>query len=324
MIKPIAKEQAFFKNLLHVPQVMLLTCSSIFFKQIINSMLKKIICLRTNCQITNICDNCQQLSQNMYLNLQWLVLNEQNYLKKAVVQTIINDYNITSLAKNKPKILVIEQIEYCTLEAGNSFLQFLENVPENTYLLLVTSNLAQVMTTIKSRSQIMILSRAENLQLQTLMLTENRNDELLLLTIISLTFNFDINKFTSFEVNQTLKLVLEFINNDNKSNYSANFFLIKKLLVLKEKSILFFYLLLFLIYKKLLLPHFANYYQLKVDSLLINKLLKKWKTQDEVFLLKILQAINQINQRFSKKINLTLLFNYFFITIYEGYNDIDE
>lgn len=52
------------------------------------------------------------------------------------------------------RIIVIQQIEKATLEAGNALLKILEEPPENNYFILVTDNFNKLLPTIISRCQI--------------------------------------------------------------------------------------------------------------------------------------------------------------------------
>lgn len=83
---------------------------------------------------------------------------KENTSKKGEINVnqarkIINNIKLTpSISKNK--VLIIDSIDNLNINAQNALLKTLEEPPQNTFLFLICHNLNKVLTTIKSRSNI--------------------------------------------------------------------------------------------------------------------------------------------------------------------------
>lgn len=280
------KEDNFlFANLKFIPQVSLLHVSKHLFQSAIDEFLKRIVCLEQFCSDDNLCKNCQKLKNDCYFDLNQFKFNQNNLLKKQDVSTIIDTLSHQSLENNNPKICVLQEIEYSSAEAANTFLKFLENLPKHTFVIFVSENIEKVLPTIRSRSQIFTVSQAVK-----------------------------SNNFRENDVLIVRDLLNQFINNDNTKKFTNNFFLIKEIIALKENFILFFQFLLLLAEHKLISS------DENVGNQEVNIMLKNWKNNNKIFLINLVESITELINKFSntKNINLNLLLNYFFITIYQG------
>ncbi|MDQ7982962.1 MAG: hypothetical protein REH79_01920 [Spiroplasma sp.] len=289
------QEENFFLYLKFIPQVILLSAnlgSNNSFQPAINFFLKRIICQKKFCQNNQLCYNCQKLINNHYFDLIKLQFNQSNSMKKQDVVNIINNLSLQSLEGQNPKICLLEAIEYSSLEASNTFLKFLENVPKNTFLILTTNDIEKLLPTIKSRCQIFNLSQTNPFKDNFLNL-DNEHQQLI------------------------LNLITKFINYDNEKRFIENFFLIKKMTELKENLLLFFQFLLELTTTKIAQLNNLS----KPSPQLVNKIIINWKNEDQFFLKKLvgilIEVINKLNN--VKNINLSLLANYFFIAIYQEF-----
>lgn len=276
-------QEKFLKNLKFIPQVTLLSIPKDFFKSGIDFLLKKIVCQESTCSDDHLCNNCQKLKDNTYFDLHYYQFTKSNIMKKQDVTDIINVLSYQSIEGNNPKICVIEEIEYSSLEASNAFLKFLENLPNNTFLIFTSANSDKILPTIKSRSQIIDLFT------------------------ISSNFNFEENNLILIK-----DLINKFIINDNNKEFNNNFLLIKELLNLKDQIGLFFQFLLLLAQNKIMEDSRLNQ---EVKAILTN-----WKNNNQLFLINfievMIETINKYNN--TKNLNLNLLLNHFFITIYQG------
>lgn len=286
------KKELLFSNLKFIPQVSLLVGQKHSFKEAIDSLLKQIICQRQSCLEDNLCSNCQKLKDNCYFDLNWYKFSKDNIMKKQDVNNIINVLSHQSLENNNPRICVLETIEYSSSEASNIFLKFLENLPNKTFLIFTSENIESVLPTVRSRSQII-----------NLISQENKN----------------FNGFFDEDFESIKELINQFIDYDNKKDFNSNFFLIKKLLNLKEKNILFFQFLLLISQEKLIVLTRQN----NVDGIknsIVKDIVENWKNNNKIFLNNLIELTIQVINKFSKtkNINLSLLLNYFFISIYQG------
>lgn len=286
-------------NLQFIPQVSLLSGNRNTFKLVIDIFLKKIVCRKQECTDENLCHNCQKLAENTYFDLNWYKLNKTNTLKKQDAMTIINTLLHQSLEANNPRICIIENIEHSSLEASNIFLKFLENLLENVFLIFASDNSEKILPTIQSRCQIINLNNFE----------------------LSVT-NKNLNLENDSNLAKIKEFVEKFITYDNNKDYNSNFFLIKELLTLEAKIILFFQFLLKLAQRKLINISLngSNKTSLNNEDQVVNDLVANWKNNNQLFLIKLIELLNEVINKFSntKNLNLNLLLNYFFIILYQG------
>lgn len=278
-----------FANLKFVPQVSLLIMPKSFFKLATEQLIKRIICQKQFCSETSLCHNCQKLQNDSYFDLQCYQFNATNLMKKQDVSSIMAILSQQSIEQSNPKICLLEGIEYSSLEAVNSFLKFLENLPSNTYVIFVSGNVGKVLPTIKSRSQIFTLTN------------EQKNDEK--------NQNFSTTNFLLVK-----DVVGKFIHYDNTQKFSKNFFLIKEITETKEKIYLFLQFLLLLAEQKLI-----GFSDNKLDKE-ITATLNIWKNKHQKFLINMIECLTELINKFSntKNLNLNLMLNYFFIRLYQG------
>ena len=83
----------------------------------------------------------------------------EEIIKKEYVIDAINRLQQTPLDECGKKFLVIKNIENSNKQSINSLLKFIEEPTKETYILITTNNKNKVLTTIKSRSQILTLKR---------------------------------------------------------------------------------------------------------------------------------------------------------------------
>lgn len=292
------KEFLFSKlNLKFIPQVSLLVGNKNSFNLIIDAFLKKIICQEQFCSDEFLCHDCKKIANKCYFDLNWYKLNKSSILKKQDASNIIRTLMYQSLEENKPKICIIEDIEHSSLEASNIFLKFLENLPEKVFLIFTSLNSESVLSTIQSRCQIINLN---NFKLS------NNLDSI-----------FNLENDSKLEVIK--EVTRKFVTYDNNKDYDSNFFLIKELVSLEDKLLLFFQFLLNLAEKKLISLKFENFVE-NNNQLVDDYLLKTWKNNNQSFLIKFIELLNETINKFSdtKNLNLNLALNYFFISLYQG------
>ena len=78
----------------------------------------------------------------------------KDFIKKEQIISATNKLQQTSLDPSGTKILVIKNIENSNHYSLNSLLKFIEEPTKNTYILMTTNNISSILSTIKSRSQI--------------------------------------------------------------------------------------------------------------------------------------------------------------------------
>lgn len=82
--------------------------------------------------------------------------SEESIKKDDIINAIIR-LNQTPLDAEGKKILLVKNIELANNQSLNSLLKFIEEPTKNTYIIMTTNNLSQVLSTIRSRSQVINL-----------------------------------------------------------------------------------------------------------------------------------------------------------------------
>lgn len=103
----------------------------------------------------------------------FIVEKEGEVIKKEQIQELQTEFSKTALVSGK-RIFIIKNIEKISLSAANSLLKFLEEPEsENTLGLLLTENIDDVLSTIRSRSQIIHLKSMDEKKMTEELLLEN-------------------------------------------------------------------------------------------------------------------------------------------------------
>lgn len=103
----------------------------------------------------NVCDqciNCLRIEHNNHPNV-ILIEPENNTIKKEQVLYLQREYSKTNLEPG-PKVYMIVDIDKMSINAANSILKFIEEPQEETYTILITDNIHQILPTIISRCQV--------------------------------------------------------------------------------------------------------------------------------------------------------------------------
>ena len=89
-----------------------------------------------------------------------LFINPENNLitKESIISTIKNMSN-TSLVSNNKKILIIKDIHLGNKYSLNSLLKYIEEPSDNTHIIMTTNRIDLLLSTIKSRSQNIMVKR---------------------------------------------------------------------------------------------------------------------------------------------------------------------
>ncbi|QVK18088.1 DNA polymerase III subunit delta' [Mycoplasmatota bacterium] len=120
-------------------------------KEIALEFAKLLYCEETG----NVCDrciNCLRIEHNNHPNV-LIIEPENNTIKKEQVLYLQQEYSKTNLEPG-PKIYIIVNIDKMSNNAANSILKFIEEPQEETYTILITDNIHQILPTIISRCQV--------------------------------------------------------------------------------------------------------------------------------------------------------------------------
>lgn len=132
------------------------------------------------------CMNCKRIQSGEHPRIYHIKPLNEN-IKKEQIDELEHEFSRCSLEDGK-RIFIIEDIDKATLSAGNSLLKFLEEMNDESYGVLTTENIANVLPTIKSRSQVVSFSKISK-------------DDLIL-------------EYKSKGIDNEISIVLTFITND--------------------------------------------------------------------------------------------------------------
>ncbi|MBK9293341.1 MAG: DNA polymerase III subunit delta' [Oligoflexia bacterium] len=88
---------------------------------------------------------------------------DENQIKVENIRDILNFVSLKSF-KGGPKVVIVDNCQKMNPQAANAFLKTLEEPPENTYFILITSNKGALLQT--------VLSRCQKIQFGTLSVSE--------------------------------------------------------------------------------------------------------------------------------------------------------
>jgi len=108
------------------------------------------------CETDNACGNCincLRIEHNNHPNV-LLIEPDNNTIKKEQILYLQQEYSKTNLEPG-PKVYIIEHIDKMSNNAANSILKFIEEPQSDTYTILITDNIHQILKTIVSRCQVL-------------------------------------------------------------------------------------------------------------------------------------------------------------------------
>lgn len=114
----------------------------------------------TNNQNCKNCSQCQNISQNNFIELK-VIEPDGMWIKKEQLDELQKEFSLKSIASNK-KIYIINHADKLNSSSANTILKFLEEPSENIIAILIADNLYQVLQTIQSRCQILSFRREKN------------------------------------------------------------------------------------------------------------------------------------------------------------------
>ncbi len=114
--------------------------------------LAKLLYCEKQGEVCNECINCIRIEHQNHPNV-LVVEADNNTIKKEQVLYLQQEYHKTTLEPG-PKVYIIDKIEKMSINAANSILKFIEEPVADTYTILTTDNLHQILPTIISRCQV--------------------------------------------------------------------------------------------------------------------------------------------------------------------------
>ncbi len=119
-------------------------------------LLMSIVCIQEGVFACGECSPCKRIITNKYADIETLD-GSKGIIKKDFVTNATDNLVQTAIESAGVKILYIKNIENANKYSINSLLKFIEEPQPNTFIIMTTNDLNNVLTTIKSRSQILKL-----------------------------------------------------------------------------------------------------------------------------------------------------------------------
>src|SRR5579862_1567303 len=111
----------------------------------------------TKSQAADFCDdcaNCRKINSGSHADVMTIsVEDEATQIKIGQVRRILGMLDLQPL-EGRNKVFIIDPAELLNAEAANALLKGLEEPPENTFFILITVNVHELLLTVRSRSQV--------------------------------------------------------------------------------------------------------------------------------------------------------------------------
>ena len=174
------------------------------------SFVKSLLCPLKNLSKEN-CNNCHQcevIDSGNFPEIE-IIKPDGLWIKKEQLQNLQKEFNTKALIGNK-RIYIITKADRLNKSAANSILKFLEEPDNNLVAILLADNIYNVLSTIKSRCQI--------LKLKSSTIAKENITPLQKLIQITNISNKEIDEET---LNQKITKVIEFINYFEKNHLNT-------------------------------------------------------------------------------------------------------
>lgn len=134
------------------------------------------------------CVNCKRIESRNHPDVHWIE-PEGSSIKKEQVETLQKEFTYSGLESNR-KVYVIKDADTLTVNASNRILKFLEEPTRQTTAIMLTENSHSILSTIRSRCQIIDLKPLNPGAFQE-SLRENGVEKQTAILLSSLTNNYD-------------------------------------------------------------------------------------------------------------------------------------
>lgn len=119
------------------------------------------------------CNRCRRIYDGNFPDLK--ILSKESSKATLGVEAVkqFREDMFLSPTESNTKIYIIDDAESMTVEAQNSLLKVLEEPPENVIILLLTKESDRILTTIKSRTQYIAMTRFDEDELRNLLINRS-------------------------------------------------------------------------------------------------------------------------------------------------------
>lgn len=252
------------------------------------SFVKSLLCPQKKLTKEN-CGNCHQcevIDSGNFPEIE-IIAPDGLWIKKEQLQNLQKEFNTKALIGNK-RVYIITKADRLNKSAANSILKFLEEPDNNLVAILLADNIYNVLSTIRSRCQILKLkstniakedlSPTEKLKQMTISSTKEINDEIIIAKISK---------------------VIEFVNYYEKNHLNTLLYIGKlwyDYITSKEEFEMAFEIMI-------------NYYK-DILNYSLNKPLEIFEINDDIKNISKNNTINQLCQKINKLVELKELIKY--------------
>jgi DNA polymerase III subunit delta' len=102
----------------------------------------------------DVCTSCRKIDSSVHPDVQLITVEEDaTQIKIAQIRQLLTMLELQPL-EGKNKVFIIDPAELLNAEAANALLKGLEEPPENSFFILITVNVHEMLMTVRSRCQI--------------------------------------------------------------------------------------------------------------------------------------------------------------------------
>lgn len=144
-------------------------------------MAKSLFCLdKQGVEPCNDCNNCKRISSGNHPDVHWIE-PEGLSITKDQVNHLQKEFSYSGMESNQ-KVYVIKDADTMTVNASNSLLKFLEEPSKQTTAMMLTENSGSIISTIRSRCQVIDLKPLNPIEFQKQLIAEGMkaNDAVLM------------------------------------------------------------------------------------------------------------------------------------------------
>lgn len=278
-------------------------------KSIALLLAKVLYCEKGSVEPCNKCLSCSRIASGNHPDVHWIAPQEQS-IKKEQVAYLQKEFTYSGLESNR-KVYIIEEADTLTTNAANRILKFLEEPDVQATAILLTANSGSILSTIRSRCQVIDLKPLDSEALQTRLQEDHglTPNEASILSAITNSIDEALELSEDAWFAQARKLMIQLMEVFINNTASAYLFIHSDWMPHfkdREKQLLGLDLLL-LSFRDILYYHIGNQQNMVVHSGDDPKLEKGVLRFSEDDLLVILQAALKAKQKLKQHVHPTLV-----------------
>ena len=252
------------------------------------SFVKSLLCplkklIKENC---GNCHQCEVIDSGNFPEID-IIKPDGLWIKKEQLQNLQKEFNTKALIGNK-RVYIITKADRLNKSAANSILKFLEEPDNNIVAILLADNIYNVLSTIRSRCQI--------LKLKSSTLTDDSLTPIQKLKKLTITPNKEVDEE---QINQKITKVIDFINYYEKNHLNTLLYIGKlwnEYITSKDEYEMAFEIMI-------------NYYK-DILNYLLKKPLEIFNENNEIINISKNNTIDELCQKINKLVELKDLIKY--------------